>query len=61
MTGLRQQARVLAAAERDLALRPVREAIDWDCLNRISAFAAQRRTELGEERWTQLQQEWSTR
>lgn len=58
MSGLRQQARILEAANDDLALRPVRETIDWDALNRVAAFAAERRAELGEARWAELQAEW---
>lgn len=58
--GLQQRARIMASAERALAIRPVRAAIDFDCLNRLSAYAAKCRAELGEARWTQLNQEWET-
>lgn len=56
---LHQRARVQKAAERDLALRPVRDLIDWDCINRLSAYAAARRAEMGEARWQELQKEWN--
>ena len=55
---LHQQARVQKAAERDLAMRPVREPIDWDALNRLSAYAAERRAEMGEARWQELTKEY---
>lgn len=54
-----QQARIQQAANDDLALRPVREAIDWGCVGRIAAFAAERRAELGEEAWAALDKEWN--
>ena len=57
---LHQQARVQKAAERDLAMRPVREPIDWDALDRIAAYAAERRAEMGEARYLELTKEWNT-
>jgi hypothetical protein len=39
-------------------LRPVREPVDWGSVNRIAAYAAERRAEMGEEAWQRLQQEW---
>ena len=59
MSRARQTARIQAAADRDLTLRPVREAIDWTALDRIAAFAAERRAELGEARWAKLNKEWN--
>jgi hypothetical protein len=57
----KQAARLLAASIAELPpLVPVREAIDWGCINRIAAFAAQRRAELGEERWAELTRELDT-
>ena len=56
---LHQQARVQKAAERDLAMRPVREPIDWDALKRIPEYAAERRAEKGETRWQELAKEWN--
>jgi hypothetical protein len=38
--------------------RPVRERIDWGCLNRIAEYTAMRRREMGEERWAELNREW---
>lgn len=56
---LRQRARIQQAANDDLALRPVREPIDWDSVNRLSAYAAERRAEMGEARYLELTKEWS--
>lgn len=56
---MHQRARVQKAAERDLALRQVREPIDWDALNRLSAYADDRRAEMGEARWQELNKEWN--
>lgn len=39
-------------------LKPITARIDWDCLNRLSAFANQCRAEMGEDRWQQLSKEW---
>ena len=55
----KQQARIMDAAERDLALRPVREPIDWDAINRLSAYAADRRAEMGGARYLELTKEWN--
>lgn len=38
-------------------LEPIREQIDWDCLNRMAAWAAKCRAEMGEERWAELDKE----
>ena len=40
------------------APKPVEVGIDHGCLDRLSAFAAQRRAELGEARWAELQKGW---
>ena len=56
---LKQNARVMAAAERELAVRPVRAAVDWGAVNRLADYAAMRRAEMGEERWAELQREWN--
>ena len=56
---LAQQARMLAAANDELALRPVRAAVDWGCIERIEAFRDLRRVEMGEARWSQLMSEWN--
>ena len=37
----KRNARMLAASERELTLRPVREPVDWGALDRIPAYAAQ--------------------
>lgn len=59
MSRTAQSARILAAAIADVpALPPVRAAIDWDCINRIAAFAARCRAEMGEARWAELSTEW---
>lgn len=49
-----------AAADADarLTLPPVREPIDWGCIERLSEYAAMRRAEVGEERWHELEREW---
>jgi hypothetical protein len=54
----KRNARMLAASERELSLRPVREAIDYGALDRIAAFAAERRAEMGEARYLELLKEW---
>ena len=60
MTRARNQtARIQAAANQALTLRPVREAIDWAALDRIAAYVAERRAELGPERWAELNKEWN--
>jgi hypothetical protein len=57
-TRTKQNARLMAASERDIALRPVREPVDWGALKRLATFAAERRAEMGEDRWAQLNAEW---
>ena len=52
---LRQNARLLESA---MAPKPVRNAVDWGCIERLQAYAAMRRAELGEARWVELQREW---
>ena len=42
----------------ELRVKTIPERIDWDCLNRLKAFAAEARAELGEARWAELQAEW---
>lgn len=37
--------------------KPVRP-VDWDCLNRLSAYAAECRKEMGEELWAKYSAEW---
>ena len=37
---------------------PIRRTVDWDALNRISAYAARCRAEMGEKRWAELNREW---
>ena len=39
-------------------LRPVERDIDWGALDRIAAYAAERRAELGEEAWAKAQAMW---
>ncbi len=39
-------------------LKPITARIDWDCLNRLSAFANQCREELGEARWQELSKDY---
>jgi alkyl sulfatase BDS1-like metallo-beta-lactamase superfamily hydrolase len=41
---------------RDLAISP---EVDWGCLDRLTKYAAERRAEMGESRWTQLNKEWN--
>jgi hypothetical protein len=55
----KRNARMLAASERELTLRPVREAIDYGALDRIAAYAAERRAEMGEARWLEFSKEWN--
>jgi hypothetical protein len=55
----KQNARIMDAALADIpTLRPVREAIDHGALDRIAAFAAERRAEMGEARWLELSKEF---
>jgi hypothetical protein len=56
MSGIKQQARMERAAIENLP-RVTRE-IDWGALDRIAAYAAQARAEMGPERWAELQKEW---
>jgi len=53
-----QRARIMAAALRDVSLRPVRFSIDWGCVERVTAYAEDRRAALGEVEWARLQKEW---
>jgi hypothetical protein len=60
MSRTKQNARIMDAALADIpTLRPVREPIDYGALDRIAAFAAERRAEIGPERWAQLVKEWN--
>ncbi len=55
----KQNARIMDAALADIpTLRPVSEPIDWDCVERLAAFAAKRKAEMVLARWVQLQKEW---
>ena len=56
---LHKTARIQQAANDALAMRPVREPIDWDALNRLSAYAAERRAEMGEAKYLELTKEWN--
>ena len=53
-----QRARIMAAALRDVSLRPVRFSIDWGAVDRTAAFRNERRREMGEAEWARLQKEW---
>lgn len=58
---LKQNARVMAAAERELAVRPVRAAVDFGAVNRLADYAAMRRAEMGPEKWAEIEREWESR
>lgn len=58
MTRTRTIAACMEAADRDARLPRVTEPIDWDALNRLSAYAAKCRREMGEARWNELNKEW---
>jgi len=59
MSRTRQTARIMDAALADIpVLRPVREAVDHGAGERIAAYAARCRAEMGEARWLELNREF---
>ena len=62
MTRTRTTARLLDQARDEIhhtaKMPPVTAAVDWGALDRMERFAAERRAELGETRWAELNREW---
>lgn len=53
----RQRHRIMQSVLGESYFPPVTR-VDMGALDRLSAFAAERRAEMGEERWAELQKEW---